>query len=55
MSIPELIVFVLLVGPLGGGFIYCLFLETKSNCDFRKKLISHMDRIEQLITIKNDQ
>lgn len=55
MSISELIAFALVVLPLGGGFIYCLSMETKSNCDFRKKLISHMDRLEQVLSIKKDQ
>lgn len=55
MSIPELIAFALIVLPLAGGFIYCLYIETKSNCNFRKKLISHMDRLEQVLSIKNDQ
>lgn len=48
MDILKFAALLLLLVPFFGGFLYCLFKETISNCKFRKELVAHMKRIEIL-------
>lgn len=48
MEILEIVALLLVLLPFCGGFLYCLFKETISNCKFRKELVAHMKRIELL-------
>ena len=55
MPIYEFIPFIMIVSVFLFGFLYCLLTETKSNYDFRKRLIDHMDRLEKIVTIKDER
>lgn len=55
MPIYEFIPFIIIVSVFLFGFLYCLFKETKSNCDLRKRLIEHMDRLEKIVKIKDER